>query len=193
VADASTSGVAVAAQVVVGDAVGDTGTIIVGGCQVEAGTNRTSIIPTVAAAVTRNADQNPEFAGVSLAALASTGCSAISITPLATSNSGGLIVMNTSGRPMYANTTVRIFDGANEAVLAAGFTLGTTKRYRSTWSVADALDIFNVTDVTTAGAAFDGAMNTTGPLQVGASTAIGLTANWIVSRVQLDPNPSRCQ
>ena len=56
VTDASSSGVAIAAQVLVGDAVGDTGTVIVGGCQVEARAQVTRMIPTEAAAATRNAE-----------------------------------------------------------------------------------------------------------------------------------------
>lgn len=56
VADASSSGVAIAAQALNGSTAAATGTVIWGGCQVEAGANATSMIPTVAAAVTRNAE-----------------------------------------------------------------------------------------------------------------------------------------
>ena len=56
VTDASSSGVAIAAQALNGSVVGDTGTVIWGGCQVETGAYATSMIPTVAAGVTRNAD-----------------------------------------------------------------------------------------------------------------------------------------
>ncbi len=56
VTDASSSGVSISAQILAGDAAGDTGTIIAGGCQVEAGSIRTSIVPTVGTTVTRNAE-----------------------------------------------------------------------------------------------------------------------------------------
>lgn len=53
VTDASSSGVSISARILNGDAVGDTGTVIWGGCQVETGSYRHSITPTVSAAVTR--------------------------------------------------------------------------------------------------------------------------------------------
>jgi len=56
VVDASSSGVAIAAQALNGSTAAATGTVIWGGCQVEAGAYATSMIPTVAAAVTRNAE-----------------------------------------------------------------------------------------------------------------------------------------
>lgn len=195
VADASSSGVGISAQVLVGDAVGDTGTIIVGGCQVEAGTYRTSMIPTLGTTIARGADTNPSFGGVTLTALATRGCSAVNVTPLGTSGMSGVAVfMNTAGRPLYsAGPNLRMFDGTVEPSLAANHVGGSRKRYRSTWSVADGQDLFNVTDVTTSGGAFDGAMDTTGPLIVGASSVVGLQADWRVGAVQLDPSPARCQ
>jgi hypothetical protein len=60
VTDASSSGVAIVAQVMVGDATSVTGTVTFGGCQVEAGSYRTSIMPSVAAGVTRVAEA-PSF------------------------------------------------------------------------------------------------------------------------------------
>ena len=56
VTDASSSGVAIAAQVLNGSTAAATGTVVWGGCQVEAGAHFTSMIPTVAGAATRNAD-----------------------------------------------------------------------------------------------------------------------------------------
>lgn len=74
VTDASSSGTSISAQVLVGDAAGDTGTIIVGGCQVETGTALTSMIPAVATTATRNlevittAPTWPSSASISMAA-----------------------------------------------------------------------------------------------------------------------------
>lgn len=56
VADASASGVSVSFQVLAGSVVGDTGSIIVGGCQVEAGTDRSAIVPTAAGTASRVTD-----------------------------------------------------------------------------------------------------------------------------------------
>lgn len=56
VTDASSSGVAIAFQVLNGSVASDTGTVKWGGCQVEAGTYRTSIIETAGAAVARSAE-----------------------------------------------------------------------------------------------------------------------------------------
>jgi hypothetical protein len=128
-----------------------------------------------------------------LTPVASTGCSSIEVTPVHTSLTGGLLIMNNAGRPLYAVTTnMRTYDGTTELSVAHGFTRGVTKRYRSTWS-GSALTVFNVTGGTSTAGAFDGAMNTTGPLAIGGSAVIGLTASWLVGGVVLDPTPERCQ
>lgn len=91
VTDASTSGVAVAAQILNGDATGDTGTVIWGGCQVEAGSDYTSIIPTVAAAVTRAAE-TLSFAGISWPTSASISMAASFIGTTPTSGSAATVL-----------------------------------------------------------------------------------------------------
>lgn len=53
VADASASGVSISFQVTNGSVVGDTGTVIWGGCDVKAATYRTSIVPTAGSTATR--------------------------------------------------------------------------------------------------------------------------------------------
>jgi hypothetical protein len=78
VTDASSSGVAIAAQALNGSTAAATGTVIWGGCQVEAGAFASAMIPTVAAGVARNADDAyfdlPTFTlgNLSLAATAQT-------------------------------------------------------------------------------------------------------------------------
>jgi len=190
VTDASTSGTSVAAQVLSGDATGDTGTVIFGGCQVESGDYFTSSIPTAGTTATRNAETLT--VAPDLSTVASTGCSSIEVTPLHTSLTGGLLMMNNAGRPLYAVTTnMRVYDGTTELSVAHGFARGVTKRYRSTWT-GSALTVFNVTAGTSTGGAYDGTMNTTGPLAIGASAVIGLTASWLVGGVVLDPSTGRC-
>ena len=56
VADASSSGTSISAQVMNGNATTDTGTVIWGGCDVKTGTYRTSIVPTAGTTVARAAE-----------------------------------------------------------------------------------------------------------------------------------------
>lgn len=111
VTDASSSGVSISAQVLVGNAASDTGSIIVGGCQVEAGSWRTSIIPTVATAVTRNADfgyfTTPATSVGSLAATVTTmggfvsNARVIDATNVATANVSLYIEGGTVAKPAH--------------------------------------------------------------------------------------------
>lgn len=197
VTDASTSGVSVVAQVMAGDTAGGTGTVIFGGCQVESGSDRSTIIPTTTAAVTRNADQNPSLAGVSLASLATEGCSSIYISPLMPSarmGAGAVIWFDTSGRPQYYNGLAgyRIWDGVSEPSAVPAFTVGTSSRFWSSWSATA-----NQKTIAQVGGAPSSttfaSLNTTGPLVIGNSTGIGSGAAWILSRVRLERNPARCR
>lgn len=185
---------AVTVAIRVGTVAGDQGTLLIEGCDVKASSSyRVGHVPTTNVAVARSAELNPSFSGVSLAGLAASGSSAISVTPYGASHPGGWLIMNAAGRAAYAvTTTFRIYDGTNEPQLAHGFSAGVRKRYWTSW-VGSTLTLTNVTDVTSNTGTFDGAMDTTGPLHVGASSVIGLTADWRVSRVCIDPNASRCR
>lgn len=76
--DASSSGVAIAAEVVVGNAASVTGTIVVGGCQVEPGSWRMSIIPTTSVAITRSAE-SPSFGPSTFGITSNSACVAASV------------------------------------------------------------------------------------------------------------------
>jgi hypothetical protein len=78
VTDASSSGVAIVAEVDVGNVASVTGTVTFGGCQVEPGSYRTSIIPTVAATVTRSAEA-PSFGPSTFGITTNSACVALSV------------------------------------------------------------------------------------------------------------------
>jgi hypothetical protein len=189
VVDASSSGVAIAAQILNGSTAAATGTVIWGGCQVEAGTYRTSIQPTVAVAATRNRE-TPNLSGVSIAALASTGCARAYVARAAATTNGTAVSFSDSGgRPLYftaGNQTA--FDGTNNPNRATTFD-STWKWYITRWSGSSF--VLGNSDNTFATTAFDGAMGVTGPLQVGDSTT-NLNVDGLISRIQVDPDPTRC-
>jgi hypothetical protein len=72
VTDASSSGVSISAQALNGNTAASTGTVIWGGCQVELGTRVTAMVPTLAVAVTANADVVNHAAGAGLTCAVST-------------------------------------------------------------------------------------------------------------------------
>lgn len=188
VTDASSSGVSISAQVLAGDAAGDTGTIIVGGCQVEAGSARTSIIPTVGTTVTRN---------VEVVSFAPTWPNSASICVIAyytgpTPVSGGAGgVLEFTGFTSALNESGgnwRWFSGGVPQVVAITSSLGGVRTYG--WHSG-----------TTRGMGWGS--NTAGPTaDVNAANKFGATLsfggpsanplNGIISRVLVDPNNLRC-
>ena len=114
VADASASAASVTFEVDVGSTAATTGSVVFGGCDVKLGTYRTSIVPTVAAAVTRSSDLAyfaltgaPGFAVGSMAASINPNSAMSYATPVAT-----------------ATSTVPPGSGADQLVLYAGGTSG---------------------------------------------------------------------
>lgn len=185
---------AITVCVEVGTVVADTGTIIAWGAQLETalgGTAALSYMPTAAGVTNKAAEQvvaTPDLSG-----LVASGCAAGTFQPFsatAADNTIDMLVGGNVARYLYLNQTLRIYDGTTEQTLSAGYVAGTPKRYRSTWSGATEA-IFNVTDATTNSGAFDGTMTGDGTLRL-AGGIIGAGPG-ILSRVQLDPNPARCQ
>lgn len=203
VTDASTSGVAVAAQVLVGDATGDTGTIIVGGCQVEAHSQATRMIPTVAASVTRNAE-SPSVVLASPMPM-QTMCFAATINVNGSPTTG---ISYNIGEPSQNVASgdvmlVYVYNGNRRVDLVASAVrqnsaAGTTPpfgsgqtRYAVRWDSAT-LDFYQN------GVSIDsdtGATITTDPagyIYLGVDNGGAGQLNGNLSRVQVDPSPTRC-
>ena len=207
VADASSSGVAIAAQALNGSTAAATGTVIWGGCQVEAGAYATSMIPTVAAAVTRNADV-PYFAltgpGLSVGSMAAT----VQVAPSASFPYA--LTASTANPPpgsgfdqfaLYSNGTAgatwACFVGANAAVYATGSVVPGAGTSRRGWcSAGGAGGVVNgaVNGVSmTASGAIAGPFGAENFLFVGTINNALTAVDSIVSRVCRDPDPTRCR
>lgn len=194
VADASSSGVAISAQVLVGDGAGDTGTIYVEGCQVEAGTYPTSYIPTVAAAVTRNAES--PYLTVS-AMTARTYCAFGNFeTPYNITGSAARVMTLWQSGGVFTddyfptNFTAFLFDGVTTSTLSAT-AVTTSGRVGSRYDLANltacvsgvcnsSAGVRTINNITRVRLGVDGSSGTVGHL------------NGIITRVQVDPSPTRC-
>jgi hypothetical protein len=198
VTDASSSGVAISAQILNGSTAAGTGTVIWGGCAVEQGSYRTSIMPTVASAVTRNA----ETTSLTSAVLPLTGSVAVTTqrpygSVLASNQTlvDALVSTSSGWRFSFVGSQLRIEKGGPLNNLGAA----------TTWAAGDAPRW---------AASFDGVNATVfvnGAVLVGPSALGGFTAptytpvalGWdhqgfdsfdgIVTRVCVDPDPNRCR
>jgi len=191
VTDASSSGVAIAAQALNGSTAAATGTVVWGGCQVEAGAYATSMIPTVAAGVTRNEDI-PVF---SVTRQVTTGSIAMSVDPMSIIGAAAYwAATDTNGRiPYGASNVVILFDGTTTPSVAPvpAYAPGTISRIGGFWG-AGSMTVFGGS--ATASSAFDGAMGSAGStLTLGGSAAGGVPFDGIYSRICYDPSPSRCR
>lgn len=190
VTDASSSGVAIVAQVMNGDAASDTGTVIWGGCDVKTGTYRTSIVPTVAATATR-VIESPAF---TIASTGPTACVAASVTwPSASVGAVNFMALGSTG-PI--NMTLYRTNNT-----AAGYQINAT-------AVGPAVAAMNLTthrallyDNAGTRAAFwdNGSVAAPANTMAGGATEVwvgrnvsGTPADGIVSRVQVDPSVLRC-
>lgn len=190
VTDVSSSGVSIVAQVLNGSTAAGTGTVIWGGCQVEAGSYRTSIIPTTSAAVTRNA----EVATVTLSPdrTDTTICLAATIAPL-WSTSGQVPAFGTVVGRASPISLISFPSGAPRMFTSAGsigvFQAGTQRLVGRDDNVSVTLSVNGTTTSTAAGASAD---RWTTALDIG-SGASGAAIDAIVYAVQADPSPTRCR
>lgn len=190
VTDASSSGTSIAAQVLSGDATGDTGTVIFGGCQVETGSARTTINPTLGTTATRNlevvsfAQTWPNSASISMAANY-TG-------PTPTSGGAGG-VMEFTGFVVALNESAGVWRWYNGAT----FTGIATTISSSTGGIRT----YGYHTGTARGVGWGSNSNsgseTSATNKFGATLSFGGPSanplNGIISRVCVDPNPLRCR
>jgi len=103
-------------------------------------------------------------------------------------NGGGILAFSGgNNRPIYLNIDYRVFDGANVVQSAVAYASGT--RAWSSWTGA-VLTILGVTGT------FDGDMteaSSTFTLGNIAPSSAGNAANNVITRVCLDPSPTRCR
>ena len=191
VVDASSSGVAIAAQVLNGSTAAATGTVVWGGCQVEAGGVATSMIPTVAAGVTRNIE-SPAFTlssavgpSASIAASAQWPSTAVgAVNYLALGNVGDNMTLyrtNDTGAGFQINATI-----TSPAVSSMGTTV-----HRA--ALADASGtrsaFWDLGSVAAPAASMAAGVST---VWIGRNVG-GTPADGIVTRVCIDPDPTRCR
>jgi hypothetical protein len=132
---------------VAGALASDTGSIKVGGCQLETGSVATSYIPTAGATASRAAQTTtvPKPAGLST----TEGSAKVCVTPKGWSTTApaamyfvktGLGTSASTGQPFYTvggSVTIRSTgDGTTAATIDATFADGVRKCYRTSWSVA---------------------------------------------------------
>lgn len=209
--DVSSSGVGISAQVLVGNATTDTGSIIVGGCSVEGGSFATSYIITGAAPANRTAEGAVLIDMGAQAPGANSMSAAVSITKRATSTIGTTVVLylnpishadvSGAGFELYStdsSATFRCQSGNDAAAVVASGTAaagaGTTRGYcTSSGSGGTTSGAMGVNSMS-ASAATSGTFAAARYLSAGnIGTAGTYQFDGIVSRICVDPSPSRCR
>ena len=200
VTDASSSGVAIAAQILNGSTAAGTGTVVWGGCQVEAGAVVTAVQPTVAAAAGRSADAPTVSLGSG-----TWGCEAASFSVAGHNASGSnqrvltLAVDASNLYDQYIN-----FSGASLQHFT--FLAATTRQHTTSNAPAVARSVSRAVyrqNGTTLVTELDGTTTSSTPsaytaltgtttLHLGKYTSGGFELSGIISRIQVDPSPSRC-
>lgn len=208
-ADASASSTTISVQILVGNAVTDTGTITWGGCQAEAGAYRTAMVPTVSATVTRAIDVGAIDLGAAspLAGNLMSMAASVSGKPATTSDvAPGLLNLasdsmgSSSGKGMWLYSPAS--SGATMKCIAANNT-GTV--YTTGVSGASSGNLRGWCAATGNGAPLNGewpvgtamsaSANLAGTFSPARYLSLGSTGamDSIISQVCLSPDPSRCR
>lgn len=198
VTDASSSGVAISAQVLVGSVVGDTGTITWGGCQVETGPIATPMIPTDAVAASRN----EEGGSAAVALPGGAGCIAATFeTRASTLVNGRLVLVWQDANNVFdtyigtTNPTVNVIvGGASETTLTTAAAMpGGPFRVIATRVANTSRSVQLVGNAPTSAASALGTFSPT-TIYLGryGSTLTGFHPRGILTRIQVDPDTTRC-
>jgi len=198
VADASASGASITLEVDVGSTTAVTGTVVFGGCDVKLGTYRTSIVPTVAAAVTRSAE-TATFPGatwpVSPVSFAVSVTAPWSGTATASDMLYGNVASNSGWTFGWTGAYLRSqpCNGGVCATLdvAQGPTVGTTSRWAVAYS-GTTTSIYKDAALT-AGPTVKTAPASPWATNVGFGSGGFGQGNTILSRLCIDPDTSRCR
>lgn len=197
VTDASSSGVAISAQILNGSTAAGTGTVIWGGCAVEQGSYRTSIMPTVASAVTRNAETATFPVALSTANNFSWAESLVSPSTLSACAGFFPFFSSPNGPVLYScfNTGVvaRTQEAANVAdsptCLFSAFKWQTGVRWGGVWNRSANTTQCHVDGVISAAGTPNALVGSVVFSPVGLNSA----ADGIHTRVCVDPDPTRCR
>ena len=181
-------------NILVGDSASVTGSILVWGCQLEDGAFMTSPIATIAAAVTRVADQ-------ATVTLSPSPITTISVAlnaglPTTTNTSADVIfITGSSGvveMSLLTPTSLRsYFAVANTVDGPISFTKNTNVRFAAFYDGTSRASCINGACATTSGAiSFSATPWTT---YIGGFSSLSFNSNAIISRVCVDPVSSRCR
>jgi len=194
VGDASASAASITFEVDVGSTAAATGTVVWGGCDVKLGTYRTSIVPTAAAAVTRNVE-TASFQGRDLSGLVASASTAATLDrprvfdSVALNLTGTVNTIGVMAPYLQTNTSFGVYSGSIIATQAVPALNANTTRLATSWSGTTFSSWYAGNQVSAAGTAFAGTQTVVQLCDYNTSHS----CDGIISRVCVDPSPSRCR
>lgn len=193
VTDASSSGTSIVLQVLNGNATSDTGSVGWGGCQVEAGSFRTPMIPTTNGTGTRVSEVGARFALAGITTTVSMAATAWTTHAVSTTGPQWLSLEATYGEATpkalgYGNSgfASTFINGAGIFSSSAAWTAGSHRLSMDTGRNAR----FDATTATTTAVTLSASPTV---VVLSGNGAAGSPLNGIISRICVDPDPSRCR